>query len=281
MYKLLKSNAIKFYGAIILFLFCFVISMPAQIRATKEITLEIPNGGYPIVSNLLDLDSFDFEISASTPNADEITIRVIEGEIYGDGTSGNFGGKQGLGGINFSNNGNVKEGGSPRWTIYVDEEMADEIGLNQNERKEVERIIDHYKKQMDQINLNNATVSALSDNKFVIKISKAEEQGREVTNLLFKEILIGIGGEKLNRFMEFDKNKISSYFHGFGQSARTLEIEIKTKTIQKESGEVFVFGKIAEIKDAFEHFGFWKGSRLPIGRLGNYEAFSTLIEGSD
>ena len=102
MYKILNSNAIKFYGAIILFLYCYDISMSAQIRASKEITVEIPNGGFPIVSNLLDLDSFDFEISASTPNADEITIRVIEGEIYGDGTSGNFGSKQGLGGIKFS-----------------------------------------------------------------------------------------------------------------------------------------------------------------------------------
>ena len=121
-------------------------------------------------------------------------------------------------------NAKVTVGGPPKWEIYVNQKMADEIGLDQHEKAEVERIIDYYKREMDQITLNNATVSTLSDNKFVIKISKVEEQGREVSNLLFNEMLTAIGGEKFNRFMELDKNKLSSHFRGFGQSARTLEI---------------------------------------------------------
>ncbi len=172
--------------------------------------------------------------------------------------------------IDLSDKVKSKVGGLPRWKIYVDEEMANEIGLDRREKAEVERIIDYYKKEMDQINLNNATVSTLSDNKFVIKIAKAGKQGIEVSNILREEILIAIGEEKFNRLMEFDKNKLSGYFRYFGQSPRTLEIEVK-----KSSS---ILGEVVEIKDKYEDYGYSTGSRLSLnGSWGSYKAVGTLI----
>ncbi len=84
-------------------------------------------------------------------------------------------------------NAKVTAGGPSRTVIYityVDEKLADDIGLDRHEQAEMEKIIDYYKEEMDQININNAKVSTLSDNKFLIEIPKVEEQGLEIRNKL-------------------------------------------------------------------------------------------------
>ena len=162
---------------------------------------------------------------------------------------------------------------------YVDEVLADEIGLDQHEIPEVERIIDYYKIELDQINLNNATVSTLGDNKFVIEIPETREQGAEVRNKLIKEILTVIGKEKFIKFLEHNRNLVE-YFKNFGQSARTLEFEITTDTYRDYSNGEIKTVEYVVINDEYEDYYIRNRSIMPMDYLESdpeYSEYSGIV----
>ncbi len=92
----------------------------------------------------------------------------------------------------------------------------------------------------------------------------------EVTGCaLTEEILTVIGTEKFNKFLRQDKRNFVKYFKGFGQSKRTLEIEILEATN--------VLGEIAEIKHKYEDFGYLRETSIPLSGLVDFMPVATLI----